>query len=135
MLFFIVRYEEKGNDPQFKLLQIDDGYNVAVIRNQLYEFPWLSGVKTIEYSARFPFVNMKFTDSDMPFDIELEAYSPFIPNDVKNSSLPAMYLNFKITSKTNNPVDVMLMATLRNAVGYDVNDKLYLTELQDKLCR
>ena len=137
MLFFIVRYEEKGKDPQLKLLQIDDGYNVAVIRNQLYEFPWLSGMETIEYSARFPFINMKFTDSDMPFDIELEAYSPFIPNDVKNSSLPAMHLNFKITSKTNNPVDVMLMATLRNAVGYDVNDKLYSTELQDsdyKIC-
>jgi uncharacterized protein (DUF608 family) len=129
LLFFIVRYQMEGEEPQLKLLQIDEGYQAASIGMHVYEFPWLTGIEEIEYSARFPFTNLKFSDSEMPFDIELVAHSPFIPHDIKNSSLPIMNFDFKVKSKSSKPVDIMLLGSFRHLVGYDTMDKYYVNEI------
>ncbi len=127
MLFFILRYQVEGEYPQMKVLQIDEGYKVAGIPDHYYTYPWLSGVDRIEWSASFPFVHMTFSDDEMPLDVEMEAFSPFIPHDVKNSALPAAVFRFKVRPKTDRPVDVMLMASMHNGVGYDVEDKHHVS--------
>jgi non-lysosomal glucosylceramidase len=127
MLFFIVRFEVEGEQPQMKILQIDSGYKVGAIENHYYSFPWLTGVGRIECEASFPFVTMRYSDGDMPLDVELQAWSPFIPHDAKNSSLPAALFDFRVRSRIRKPVHVMLMATTHNAVGYDVEDKFHIT--------
>jgi len=132
ILFFMVRYGLAGKEPKIKLLQINDSPDFASQDAPLYYFPWLSCIERTEYSARFPFVNMKFTDSEMPVEVEMEAFSPFIPHDVKDSSLPVQIIRIKVKSKVDKPVDVMLMGTLRNCVCYDVRDKLYTTKLIEK---
>lgn len=131
LLFFVVRYQVEGEHPRLKLLQIEAGYQVAAIESHpaAYIFPWLSGVERIEYRAAFPFAWLRFHDSQMPFDVELEAFSPFIPHDVKDSSLPAVIFNFKIVSRSRKPVDVMLMASLRNSAGYDQPARTYRTTI------
>lgn len=81
LLFFVVRYQIPGQPARMKILQIDSGYSVAAIPNHYYIFPWLTGVDRIEYRARFPFVWMRFLDEEMPFVIDMEAFSSFIPLD------------------------------------------------------
>ncbi|KPK66023.1 MAG: hypothetical protein AMK73_01270 [Planctomycetes bacterium SM23_32] len=120
MLFFVVRCEVEGECPQMRILQIDEGYRVGAIENHYYAFPWLTGVDRIECEASFPFVRMRFTDDEMPLEVEMEAWSPFIPHDVKNSSLPAAVFGFRLRPTTSRPVHVMLIASMHNAVGYDV---------------
>ncbi len=132
MLFFILRYEVEGEYPKMKILQVTEGYDVGAIRNHYYEFPWLEGVDRIDYEARFPFVNVKFTDAEMPLEVEMEAFSPFIPHDVKNSALPAAIFNFRLSSRIDRPVHVMLAASMRNAVGYDVEEKYHVTNVIDR---
>jgi uncharacterized protein (DUF608 family) len=122
-LFFKVRYQSPGKAPRIKLLQIDFGNLTGGIELYQYTFPWLSGVHQIEYTATFPFATLRFTDPDMPFVVEMEAFSPFIPHDVKNSALPGVIFNFKITSLVDVPVDITLLASLRNNVGYDLTNK------------
>ncbi len=131
MLFFIIRFREQGKEPRLRLLQIEKKLGSAAIRGHehYYIFPWLSGVDKIEYEAVFPFANMKFADMDMPLSVEMEAYSHFIPHDVKNSSLPAAMFNFKITSKTKKPIDVMVLASMRNGVGYDIEERTYASSI------
>ncbi len=128
-LFFLVRYQVEGQKPKLKLLQLNQSIQEGGLEGIIYYYPWLSGVDKIEYTARFPFVNMTFTDSEMPFVVELEAFSPFIPHDVKNSSLPGAYFNFKVTSKMNKKVDIMLLGTLRNLVGYDKIEKTFESKI------
>lgn len=130
-LFFVVRYQVGDAEPAMKLLQIDEGYRVANIDMHIYEFPWLTGVERIEYKARFPFAWLKFSDPDMPVEVEMEVYSPFIPHDVKNSSLPVMNFNFKVTSVTDGPVDVTLLAFQQNQVGFDVAHKRYSARITE----
>jgi len=129
LLFFLVRYQVEGQKPQLKLLQLNNSLQEGSQEGIIYFYPWMSAVDKIEYQARFPFTNMVFSDAQMPFDVELEAFSPFIPHDVKNSSLPGAYFNFKVTSKTDKKVDVMLLGTLRNLAGYDEIEKAFQSRI------
>ncbi|MFW6303915.1 MAG: GH116 family glycosyl-hydrolase, partial [Candidatus Sumerlaeota bacterium] len=133
ILFFVVRYQEAGGEPKMKLLQIEPEYGAGGIIDHphYYVFPWLTGVDKAEYDASVPFIKMTFTDAEMPFDIEMTAWSPFIPNNVKDSSLPAALFDFKVISKTSKQVDVMLMASMRNATSYDQPDKRYAARAED----
>ena len=127
VLFFVVRFQVEGEDPALRLLQIEESHDSAAFsgHEHQYIFPWLTGVDRIEYSASFPFVRMNFAEASMPLEIELEAWSPFIPHDVKNSSLPMAGFNFRVRSTCAKPVDVSLMACMRNTVGYDLKYKSY----------
>jgi non-lysosomal glucosylceramidase len=138
ILFFVLRYQLPGREPRLKLLQIEsDRHEQASVEMALYEMPWLSGVDRIAYRARFPFAWLDYADDHdaegdeclMPLQIELEAMSPFVPHDVEASSLPAMILDFRVRSLASEPVDVMLMASLRNVAGYDTADKAHATRL------
>lgn len=131
-LFFIVRFQEAGQAPVFKLLQLNNGLDEGAMQGIAYYFPWMSAVAQIEYEARFPFTQLRFTDPDMPFDIELKAFSPFIPHDVKNSALPGVYFNFRLIPHSGKRVEVMLMASLRNLVGYEQKEKYFTSKLVEK---
>ena len=41
------------------------------------------------FLARFPFANIDLEDKDIPMEVKLTAWSPFIPTDQDNSSLPS----------------------------------------------
>jgi uncharacterized protein (DUF608 family) len=126
-LFFLVRYQVEGGKPEIKLLQLNNSLSEAGLQSIDYYYPWMSAVDKIEYQASFPFTGLTFTDPGMPFVISLEAFSPFIPHDNKNSSLPGCYFNFRVTSKSDKQIKVFLIATLRNLVGYDKTDKYFVT--------
>lgn len=127
-LFFLVRYQVEGESPKIKLLQINDGISEASMESVIYYYPWLSAIEKIEYNGTFPFVNMKFSDSEMPLEISMQAYSPFIPRDVKNSSLPGIFFNYSIVSTSQKPVKVLLVGSLRNLTGYDKTQKYFISD-------
>ena len=129
-LFFLVRYEVEGENPKLKLLQMNSSLEEGALEGIVYYMPWMEAVDQIKYSARFPFSDFEFTDEEMPFAIEMRAYTPFIPHDVKNSSLPAAYFDFKITNVKKN-VDVMILGSLKNLAGYDQVDKYFTSQIVD----
>ncbi len=131
MLFFLVRYRVAGQTPRLKLLQIGDGIHAGAIECPHYIFPWLTCVDRIDYEAAYPHARLTFADADMPLNVELDAWSPFIPHDVDASSIPAVFFNIRVRSRTSRRVDVMLLASMRNACGYDRAEKLYTTDILD----
>ncbi|MBN1290379.1 MAG: hypothetical protein JXB48_00945 [Candidatus Latescibacteria bacterium] len=54
------------------------------------------------FLVRFPFGTVNLTDDEIPLDVTITGWSPFIPDDADNSSLPvgAFEYRFKNTSKT-----------------------------------
>ncbi len=74
-------------------------------------------VKEIEYTGAFPVAELKFYDRDLPLEINLRAFSPFIQDDYKNSGLPCAIYTFKITNPSNSPLVVSLLASGINANG------------------
>lgn len=129
-LFFKVRYEVEGEEPKIKLLQLPNSINEGGIMEIAYAFPWMEAISRIDYSARFPFARLRFSDDDMPFDIEMTAWTPFIPHDVKHSSLPLTFFDFTIKVKTSRPTHVMLVMAARNNVGYEAPERYYITNIR-----
>lgn len=130
LLFFLVRYQPEGQEAKIKLLQLPESLEQGGMESIEYYFPWMEPVSEIEYSGRFPFIKMRFSDPDMPFLVHLEAFSPFIPHDIKNSSLPGIFFNFSIEATGSENTDVMLLGTLRNLTAYDTKDKFFTSALR-----
>ncbi len=133
MLFFVAKWKIRGESPRMKLLQIEESHGAASLHSHeiQYIFPWMTGVDEISFDASFPFASFKFKSDDMPFSVEMLAWSSFIPFDLKNSSLPCACFDFKIKSKTKAPLDICLAASLRNTVAYDAPDRFFTTRTVD----
>jgi uncharacterized protein (DUF608 family) len=54
----------------------------------------------VSFLARFPFCTVTLSDRDIPCDVQITGWSPFIPGDADHSSLPvgALEYHFKNTS-------------------------------------
>jgi len=79
----------------------------------------LPGVKGLEYRGEYPIAEIRYLDSDLPVEVSLEAYSPFIPLNAKDSGIPAIVFEFTVKNPTTRPVWTSVMSTLQNLVGWD----------------
>ena len=52
---------------------------------------------------------------DFPLTVKLEAFSPFIPLNAKDSALPATVMSYTVTNTSDAPVDVDLGSWMQNA--------------------
>ena len=60
-----------------------------------------------EFTPRFPFASVKLEDDDIPLDITIEAWSPFIPLDPDNSGLPCGAFEYTFTNTGKSSVDAL----------------------------
>lgn len=128
-LFFVVRWQEPGQHPQLRLLQIEsDCPHPAGAQLQFYTFRWMRGVDKTEFRVQWPFAQLTFIDPSMPFTLAMEAFSPFIPHQTKDSSLPGIYFNFTLKAKPGRRADVLLVANLRHMVGHGSPKRRYVAE-------
>jgi non-lysosomal glucosylceramidase len=79
----------------------------------------LPGVKSLEYVGEYPIAQIRYADADLPAELSLEAYSPFVPLNSKDSGLPAIIFDFKIKNPRSYALRASLSATLQNLVGWD----------------
>jgi non-lysosomal glucosylceramidase len=75
--------------------------------------------KDAKFTGAYPFSRIAFEDPGVPVAVSLEAYNPFIPLNVDDSSLPVAVFHYQLQSTGDKPVDLALAFSLLNAVGYD----------------
>lgn len=121
-LFFLLRVRLPGQLPKLKLLQIEPAHGAAAIEDTEHHYllPWLDGVDRITLHADFPFARLDYACDDLPLDLSLEAFSPFIPHDADDSALPAVAFDLRVRSRADTPIECSLLATARNLAGFDV---------------
>lgn len=66
------------------------------------------------FSTRFPFAEINLSDKDMPLDVNLIAWNPFIPNDEDNSGLPVGGLEYTFTNTSKSQVEAIFSFNTRN---------------------
>lgn len=71
---------------------------------------------SVSFTGQYPIGTVQYEDSALPLAIELQAYSPFIPHNTEDSSLPATILKFTLTNIGKHSLDVELAGWLENAV-------------------
>ena len=78
----------------------------------------LPHMRECKFIGEFPFARLDFSDPNMPLQVSLEAFNPFIPLNDKDSSLPAAIFLFHLTNPTSDPVEATLFANLENKLGH-----------------
>ena len=103
--------------PDFKAAESVSDHITGSSIKQMFEI--LPGVEDIQYNGEYPIAFLKYKDQELPIDIRLTAFNPFIPLDPKNSGLPLIIFQFQITNTSEYNCEVVLMGSLLNFLGWD----------------
>ncbi len=59
------------------------------------------------FQSRFPFAYINLSDKDIPLEVRITGWSPFIPADADNSSLPAGGIEYTFSYNGTSKVDIV----------------------------
>lgn len=68
------------------------------------------------FLPRFPFATLKLEDKDIPLEVEVTGWSPFIPTDEDNSSLPVGALEYRFKNNSPHTVDAVFSYNAKNLI-------------------
>jgi len=80
------------------------------------EYSGVDNVDHLRYLGMFPKLNIDYFD-DLPVSLQLNAFSPLIPQNPADSSLPVTFFTFDVTNESANSVDVSLAMSWENILG------------------
>ena len=105
--------ESPGGDSFF-------GYGFGKIQDQGDGLPCFSNVV---FEGKFPVARLTFEQSEFPLDVNLTAFSPFIPLDTNSSSMPVACLVYQLKNRTSVPVEATVALNMHNATERAYNDQ------------
>ena len=92
----------EGKVPDWKKFGQPDSANGS--GGTSYGFPRFQDAKFI---ARFPFAMIELQDDDIPVEVQITGWSPFIPTDTDNSSLPVGALEYSLRNNSSSRIDAV----------------------------
>ena len=66
------------------------------------------------FDARFPFAVLSLKDNDVPLDVKILAWNPFIPNDEDDSGLPVGGFEYSFTNTSTKSVKAVFSFNTKN---------------------
>jgi non-lysosomal glucosylceramidase len=73
------------------------------------------GFPGVTFRGEYPVGRVTYTDAAFPAEVELEAFSPFIPLNAKDSALPATVMRFTVKNTSGKALEIDLGGWLQNA--------------------
>jgi len=101
-------------DPLAPDSPLDQGFAVRV--NDVQRVLDARGFTDIRFRGEYPIAKVEYHDVDLPVAVQLEAFSPFIPLNETDSSLPVTVMRFTVRNTGTEPVEVEVGGWLENAV-------------------
>ena len=97
---------------------VDQGFAIRVMNHGNAQVRPLDRLhwQEVTFNGQYPIGSVLYADPAMPVQVHLRAFSPFIPLNTEDSSLPATIFEFTLTNKTETRVELELSGWLQNAV-------------------
>jgi uncharacterized protein (DUF608 family) len=109
----------RSDDPRAKnTVKVEQGFTLKVVAaDKTWERPLdRDGFRDITFTGGYPVGAVAYRDTALPVTVDLQAFSPFIPLNIPDSSLPATVLRYTVRNTSARPVEVTLSGRLQNAV-------------------
>ena len=112
----------KYKDPVRPGQAVEHGFALRIVADGVTSIRTLDrrGFKDVSFRGEYPIGCVTYRDDASPVQADLEAFSPFIPLNVDDSSIPATILEFTVRSSSAQSVEVTLAGWLENAVCHGV---------------
>ncbi|MCA9232132.1 MAG: hypothetical protein KDA57_15900 [Planctomycetales bacterium] len=78
----------------------------------------------VSFEGEYPIGTVRYADDTVPVSVEMEAFSPFIPMNAKDSALPATLFRLTLRNNSSQPVRAGIAGWLENAVCNSVDPSL-----------
>ncbi len=88
-----------------------DGFGFGANRDSMAGAPHFDDATFI---GRFPVAEIEFHHEGFPGQVRMTAFSPFIPHNDRDSSMPVALFSFGIMNSTDAPIDYTLAGTIGN---------------------
>jgi uncharacterized protein (DUF608 family) len=78
-----------------------------------------AGFPAVEFVGEYPIGRVRFVRADkdtLPVEVTLEAFSPFIPLNTRDSAISCTVLRFQVHNTSDKPVETALCGWLQNVV-------------------
>ena len=76
----------------------------------------VTGFPGVTFRGEYPIGTVEYHDDACPIAVKLEAFSPFIPLNTEDSSLPVTILHFTLRNTSSATSEATLVGSLENAV-------------------
>ncbi len=120
--FFAIRTESE-NSTYAKVLEAELNPPFAepegVLRSQMGGLPRF---EKSEMNAEYPFVTVKLIDDEMPVEVTMESFTPFVPLDADRSGIPGAFIKYHIRNTSSQIQRVSVAGSVANAIGFDGYD-------------
>ncbi len=74
------------------------------------------GFKNITFKGQYPVGEVSYKEENVPIEVYLKAFSPFIPLEVSSSNYPATIMKYKVKNTSSKEVTCELSGWLENPV-------------------
>jgi uncharacterized protein (DUF608 family) len=116
--FFALRAQVGDEPPIARVLEsqlgpphaLSHGYHPGTAAG----LPRLAGAT---FRGEYPLATITFEDPRLPVQVELEAYTPFVPLDPEDSGIPCAIMTYRVTNTAHAPVALTLVGSIVNPVG------------------
>ncbi|SHJ76796.1 beta-Glucocerebrosidase 2 N terminal [Reichenbachiella agariperforans] len=75
------------------------------------------------FKAAYPFGQVLLSDSDMPLDVRIKAFNPYIPGDADASGIPIAVLTYELNNPSDQAVKASVSGNIPNFIGMDGSDQ------------
>ena len=105
-------------DPMKPVSPIEQGFALKIngVSGEQVRRLDKSGFPGVTFLGQYPIGTVTYRDDACPVEVQLEAYSPFIPLNAEDSGLPATVMEFTVKNTSAATVEVELAGWLENAI-------------------
>ena len=106
-------------EPLLPTEGLDQGFALRILSGAPQETRPLNakGFPGVTFCGEYPIAKVNYADAAFPLQTSLEAFSPFIPLNLADSSLPATVMKFTVKNTSSATITGELGGWLENSVG------------------
>jgi non-lysosomal glucosylceramidase len=75
--------------------------------------------KDVSFEAAYPFGQVNLRTPQVPINVKIRSFNPFIPADIDNSSIPMAVLDFELMNTSDKDISIGICGSLQNFIGED----------------